>query len=204
MASASSSKHQWPSLFRSLEQRVGGGWRCAARARRAATRRPRCRARARSFAECQHVAFHAALRERPISVGRARQIAAAVKPGADRALDRRRQAGVRPVAGEDQVANSASRAAGRRAASAGVAAKVARRSRTICQRGSAGARPVSVATSRQIVSASCWRGSSISRSAQLIVTESRSGIGEKPLRHAVDYAEDRAAGFSAARCGNAR
>jgi hypothetical protein len=55
-----------------------------------------------------------------------------------------------------------------------VAANVARRSRTICQRGISGASPVNCATSRHIVSASSSRGASMSRSAQLIVVESRS------------------------------
>src|ERR1041385_18244 len=70
------------------------------------------------------------------------------------------------------------RAPGRFAFSAGVAAKVARRSRTICHGGSAGAipvvpMPVALATSFQMVWASSSRGTFISRSAALIVTERR-------------------------------
>ena len=65
------------------------------------------------------------------------------------------------------------RAAGRLAFSSGVAAKVARRSRTICHGGSSAAIPVARETSCQIVWASIARGTSIRRSALLIVTDSR-------------------------------
>src|ERR1700730_15114636 len=65
-------------------------------------------------------------------------------------------------------------AAGRLAFWRGVAAKVARRSRTICHDGSAVGRPVTVATSCQSFCASISRGASSKRSAALIVIESRS------------------------------
>ena len=65
------------------------------------------------------------------------------------------------------------RAAGRLAFSSGVATKVARRSRTICHGGSSAAIPVARDTSCQIVWASIARGTSIRRSALLIVTDSR-------------------------------
>ena len=54
------------------------------------------------------------------------------------------------------------------ASCSGVAAKVARRSRTICQGGSSPGRPVAAATSLQIVRASASRGVSIRRSPALI------------------------------------
>ena len=82
-------------------------------------------------------------------------------------------------------------APGRMASCAGVAAKVARRSRTICQGGSAAGNPVRLATSPQIVFASSSRGVSMSRSPALMVTESRPGKGEQPLHRAVEHAEDR-------------
>src|SRR6266516_4115437 len=65
-------------------------------------------------------------------------------------------------------------AAGRLAFSPGVAAKVARRSRTICHGGSALGRPATVATSCQSFCASISRGTSSKRSAALIVIDSRS------------------------------
>src|ERR1700727_2616306 len=67
------------------------------------------------------------------------------------------------------------RESGRLASCAGVAAKVARFSLTICQGGRSTGRPVNSAASRQISAASSSRGRSMSRSALLIVTESRSG-----------------------------
>src|SRR5262249_25467136 len=65
-------------------------------------------------------------------------------------------------------------AAGRLAFSAGVAAKVARRSRTICHGGMALGRRATAATSCQMFLASSSRGVSSRRSAALMVTASRS------------------------------
>src|SRR5271156_4427522 len=64
---------------------------------------------------------------------------------------------------------------GRFASCAGVAANVARRSRTICQGGSAGGKPVARATSPQIALASSSRGESTSSSPALMVMETRPG-----------------------------
>lgn len=66
-------------------------------------------------------------------------------------------------------------AGGRLASSSGVAAKVARVSRTICHAGIGPLAPVIVATSDQSLAASSSRGSSSNRSAALIVTDSRFG-----------------------------
>ena len=66
-------------------------------------------------------------------------------------------------------------AAGRLAFSPGVAAKVARRSRTICHGGSVMGRPATAATSCHSFSAKISRGTSSKRSAALIVTDNRSG-----------------------------
>ncbi len=95
--------------------------------------------------------------------------------GSNGTFDGGRQAGIGPIAGQEKIARSACAAPGRRASCSGVAAKVARRSRTICQGGNSGGRPVIAATSLQIVCASASRGVSISRSAALIVTESGPG-----------------------------
>src|SRR5215467_611927 len=67
------------------------------------------------------------------------------------------------------------RAPGRRASCSGVAAKVARRSRTICHGGSSAGRRAMVRTSRQMVCASASRGVSRSRSPALMVVEMRPG-----------------------------
>src|SRR4029078_6969297 len=64
---------------------------------------------------------------------------------------------------------------GRMASWARVGAQVARRSRTICQGGSAAGNPVKPAPSPQIFFASSSRGASMSRSPALMVTESRPG-----------------------------
>src|SRR5215813_5067824 len=66
-------------------------------------------------------------------------------------------------------------AAGRLAFCPGVAAKVARRSRTICHGGSAVERSATAATSRHNCLASVSRGVSSRRSAALIVTDNRPG-----------------------------
>ena len=94
-------------------------------------------------------------------------------------------------------------APGRLASCAGVAAKVARRSRTICHGGSAAGKPVTLATSLQIVFASSSRGISISRSPALMVTDSRPGKAKIHCDGAVEHAEDRRLRRPAARCGNA-
>ena len=64
---------------------------------------------------------------------------------------------------------------GRLAFCSGVAAKVARRSRTICHGGSGASRPRDACHFAPDQSASSSRGVSSSRSAPLMVTESRSG-----------------------------
>ena len=94
--------------------------------------------------------------------------------GADRAFDGGGQAGSvqSPASTRLRHARFGARTLG---ILAGVAAKVARRSRTICQGGSAAGKPVTLATSAQMVFASSSRGVSISRSPALIVTDSRPG-----------------------------
>ena len=91
------------------------------------------------------------------------------------AFDRGRQAGLGPVAGEEDIRPLCARI--RPFARSAPASR--RRSRgfslTICQGGRSAASPVSAAASRQISAASSSRGRSISRSALLMVTESRSG-----------------------------
>ena len=103
--------------FRSVEKRVGRG--CDAPLDLVEPRRRRtCRAlRTQTFAECQHVAFHAALRDGRSCRSGARQHRRRGEPGADRALDRRRQAACRSSRRRGPGCGSASRAAGRRAAS---------------------------------------------------------------------------------------
>ena len=66
-------------------------------------------------------------------------------------------------------------ALGRFKSCSGVAAKVARRSRTICQGGSSSGNPVTLATSAQIVLARSSLGVSIKRSPALMVTDNRPG-----------------------------
>ena len=94
--------------------------------------------------------------------------------GPDRTFDGRRQSGLGPIAGEEQDCATPWR---RRALGilAGVAAKVARRSRTICHGGNASGRPATVATSFQISSPALSRGTSSRRSPALMVTDRRSG-----------------------------
>ena len=94
---------------------------------------------------------------------------------------------------------SAVRAPGRFASCAGVAAKVARRSLTICQGGSSAGKPVSAATSRQIVCAQAPRAACRSAGrAPLIVTDSAVRESEHPFDRAVDHAERSAAAPAAA------
>ena len=95
-------------------------------------------------------------------------------------------------------------APGRMASCAGVAAKVARRSRTICQGGSAAGNPVKL------------RDLAPDRLRELLarrVEEPVAGAdgdreparkGEQPFHRAVEHAEDRRLRRPAARCGNAR
>ena len=96
----------------------------------------------------------------------------------DRAFDGSGQPGICPIAGKNEIAPLGC-CAGTLASCAGVAAKVARRSRTICQGGSLSANsagnPVKRATSLQIVLASSSRGESMSRSPALMVTDTRPG-----------------------------
>ena len=95
--------------------------------------------------------------------------------GPNGTFDGRRQARVGPVARKVKIVESRARRRGACAFSSGVAAKVARRSRTICQGGRSAGKPATCATSRQIVAASSSRDCSSSRSAPLIVIESRPG-----------------------------
>ena len=70
--------------------------------------------------------------------------------GTDRAFDGSGQASVCPIAGKDEIAPLGPPRPDVCASCAGVAAKVARRSRTICQGGSDTDSPVTRATSPQI------------------------------------------------------
>ena len=95
--------------------------------------------------------------------------------GSDRTFDGCRQAGPGPVAGQHQIAPGGLRPRGAWRSRAGVAAKVARRSRTICHGGNGLGSPATTATSPQSVRASVSRGTSSRRSAALIVIDSRPG-----------------------------
>src|SRR5437660_5028993 len=84
----------------------------------------------------------------------------------------------RPVAVQSPASTRLSNrvtAAGRRGSCSGSAANVARRSLITCHCGIAISTPITLATSFQISAASFSRGTSSSRSAPLIVIESRSG-----------------------------
>ena len=82
-------------------------------------------------------------------------------------------------------------APGRMASWAGVAAKVARRSRTICHGGSAAGNPVRLATSLQILFASSSRGASMQPISGADGHGEPAREGEQPLHRAVEHAEDR-------------
>ena len=151
VASASSSKHQWPSACRSSKARRSPRRR-GGRARQARRRSYRGRAAAipfqmpkrhlscgsprRAGSRCQRISSAAAVRPE--------RIAPSMVAG-------------RPVSVQSPASTrfaNAVRAPGRRAASAGVAAKVARRSRTICQRRHFRRKPGQAGDFRQIASAS--------------------------------------------------
>ena len=126
------------------------------------------------------VIFPAQFRSRqPIAIARSglhrqNQVGGAVS-GTDRTLDRCRQPGISPVAGEKQVFPPGDRAPDAARSAPGVASNVARRSRTICHGGNSPATPAALQTSRQIACASSSRGMSTSRSPLLIVTDRRCG-----------------------------
>ena len=135
-------------------------------------------------------------RRQALDVGhRARRVASAESEcgrglaRAQRALDGRRQAGVGPVAGQEQVGPRGSRAAGRRASCAGVAAKVARFSLTMRQGGTGPSDPWTAATSRH---SSCGQGLALGVD-QMVGGADGDGEavvkGEDPFRRAADHAD---------------
>ncbi len=111
--------------------------------------------------------------------------------GPDGTFDRGGQAGVGPIAGQEQIAaNWSRRPAGGRPARRWRRRSRGARARSARAAASAAARST-LATSLQIFCASASRGVSSSRSAALIVTESRPGKAKIHSVVAVEHADDR-------------
>ena len=171
VASASSSNTQWPSGCWSASSAAGRGLDAAGRATAcpepaAAVYRARGRSSPRPSTpqgpslSAISIIVHRPLRRRGCRNGSRPRWSPAIRSASNR----------RPET--DCARRSA--APGRLAFSIGVAAKVARRSRTICHGGSGAASPGHGATSRQIVCGEFFtRRRRRSRSAALMVTESR-------------------------------
>ena len=188
VASASSSNTQWPS----------GCWRRAARRSR------------RGCALCQSSVVRRRRSSRLVrdrhEVARERERTSSAARLPDRMAPsmRRRQAGVGPIAGQEQIAPIASRRPGAwRPAPASPRrsrAARARSARAAARRG----KPAIAATSRQIV---C--GELLARHVEQPVgaadgDREPAGKREQPFDVAVEHADDRRHGRPADRCGNAR
>ena len=101
VASASSSKHQWPSPLRSLSSASVARRRHAGRPRRdrRCGRLPgRC-----GLVECHYIDSSCGSPRRSVPAVGARHAIGCRETRADRSLDRRRKPGVRPIAGKEQV-----------------------------------------------------------------------------------------------------
>ena len=127
--------------------------------------------------------------------------------GSDRTLNGSGEAGIVQSPARMRLRHRVA-GAGRLASCAGVAEKVARRSRTIGQGGgppgNAAVNPVIRATSFQIVLASSSRGPSMSRSPALMVTDSPAGQGEQPSTvpaHRGSAVAEQQIGWRSRKCG---